>query len=87
MILTGLNLIAACAKSPIDGRLIAIKDNICTTDHPTTCASAILRGFQSPYPATVVEKLTAAGAVIAGKTNMDEFGMGFAMNCPRRQRL
>ncbi|KAK4693170.1 hypothetical protein P7C71_g4180, partial [Lecanoromycetidae sp. Uapishka_2] len=64
------------AKSPVDGRLIAIKDNICTTEQPTTCASAMLRGFKSPFPATVVEKLKAAGAVIAGKTNMDEFGMG-----------
>lgn len=63
-------------KSPIDGQLIAIKDNICSTEQPTTCASAILGGFHSPYPATVVEKLTFAGALIAGKTNLDEFGMG-----------
>ena len=63
-------------KSPIDGQLIAIKDNICTTEQPTTCASAILGGFQSPFPATVVGKLTSAGALIAGKTNLDEFGMG-----------
>ncbi|KAL8947401.1 MAG: hypothetical protein Q9222_006309 [Ikaeria aurantiellina] len=64
------------ALSPIDGRLIAFKDNICTLDQPTTCASAILQGFRSPFAATVVEKLEAAGAVIAGKTNLDEFGMG-----------
>ena len=63
-------------KSPIDGQLIAIKDNICTTEQPTTCASAILGGFHSPFPATVVEKLKSAGAMIAGKTNLDEFGMG-----------
>ena len=63
-------------KSPIDGQLIAIKDNICTTGQPTTCSSAILGGFHSPYPATVVERLKAAGALIAGKTNLDEFGMG-----------
>ncbi|KAI4122283.1 MAG: hypothetical protein LQ338_005904 [Usnochroma carphineum] len=62
--------------SPIDGQLIAIKDNICTLNQPTTCASAILQGYQSPFSATVVEKLKAAGAVIAGKTNLDEFGMG-----------
>ncbi|KAL8713092.1 MAG: hypothetical protein Q9225_006830 [Loekoesia sp. 1 TL-2023] len=62
--------------SAIDGRLIAIKDNICTSDQPTTCASAMLQGFQSPFPATVVKKLSAAGAVVAGKTNLDEFGMG-----------
>ena len=63
-------------KSPIDGQMIAVKDNICTTEQPTTCASAILGGFHSPYPATVVEKLKSAGALIAGKTNLDEFGMG-----------
>jgi len=75
-----LTLLEGGAKSPIDGRLIAIKDNICTAGEPTTCASAILRGFQSPYPATVIKKLEAAGAVLAGKTNMDEFGMGYAMH-------
>lgn len=63
-------------KSAIDGCLIAVKDNICTSEEPTTCASAILKGFHSPYPATVVEKLKHAGALIAGKTNLDEFGMG-----------
>lgn len=62
--------------SPLRGRLIAVKDNICTTDLPTTCASGILRNFRSPLDATVVEKLRAAGAIVAGKTNMDEFGMG-----------
>jgi len=65
------------AKSLIDGDSIAIKDNICTTEGPTTCASAILLGFRSPYPATVVEKVQAAGAVVVGKTNLDEFGMGY----------
>ncbi|KAL8934138.1 MAG: hypothetical protein Q9216_006050 [Gyalolechia sp. 2 TL-2023] len=62
--------------SAIDGQLIAIKDNICTSDAPTSCASAFLQDFRSPFPATVVEKLKASGAVIAGKTNLDEFGMG-----------
>jgi aspartyl-tRNA(Asn)/glutamyl-tRNA(Gln) amidotransferase subunit A len=58
------------------GHLIAIKDNICTADFPTTAASGILSKFTSPYDATVVKKLRDAGAIIAGKTNMDEFGMG-----------
>ncbi|KAK7538783.1 A subunit of glutamyl-tRNA amidotransferase [Phyllosticta citribraziliensis] len=62
--------------SALRGRLIAVKDNICTTDLPTTCASGILRNFRSPFDATVVEKLRAAGAIVAGKTNLDEFGMG-----------
>jgi aspartyl-tRNA(Asn)/glutamyl-tRNA(Gln) amidotransferase subunit A len=64
-------------KSPIDGRLIAVKDNICTLDYPTTCASGILKGFKSPFDATVVKNLRNAGAVIVGKTNLDEFGMGY----------
>ena len=68
------------AKSAIDGYLIAVKDNICTSDEPTTCASAILKDFHSPFPATVVKKLKHAGALIAGKTNLDEFGMGYALN-------
>lgn len=60
----------------MDGRLVSIKDNICTRDLPTTCASGILDKFTSPFNATVVDQLEAAGAVIAGKTNLDEFGMG-----------
>lgn len=62
--------------SAIDGQLIAIKDNICTLQEPTTCASAFLQRFRSPFTSTVVEKLKDSGAVIAGKTNLDEFGMG-----------
>ena len=54
----------------------AVKDNLVTADFPTTCGSRILRGFRSPYEATAVRRLRRAGAVVLGKTNMDEFGMG-----------
>ncbi|MDQ2666522.1 MAG: Asp-tRNA(Asn)/Glu-tRNA(Gln) amidotransferase subunit GatA [Gemmatimonadota bacterium] len=55
---------------------VAIKDNIATLTLPTTCASRILEGYVSPYEATAVRKLREAGAIVFGKTNMDEFGMG-----------
>jgi aspartyl-tRNA(Asn)/glutamyl-tRNA(Gln) amidotransferase subunit A len=55
---------------------VAIKDNICYTDYPTTCASHILDKFVPPYDATCVTRLIDAGAVIIGKTNLDEFAMG-----------
>ncbi|MBR4890036.1 MAG: Asp-tRNA(Asn)/Glu-tRNA(Gln) amidotransferase subunit GatA [Clostridia bacterium] len=54
----------------------AIKDNMCTKDVLTTCASKMLYNFKPPYNATVVEKLDAAGTVTLGKVNMDEFAMG-----------
>lgn len=61
---------------PLAGVPIAIKDNICTRGIRTTCGSLILNNYVPPYSATAVERLEAAGAVVLGKTNCDEFGMG-----------
>jgi aspartyl-tRNA(Asn)/glutamyl-tRNA(Gln) amidotransferase subunit A len=55
---------------------VALKDNLCQRDVPTTCSSKILAGWRPPYNATVVDRLLAAGAIPVGKTNLDEFAMG-----------
>jgi len=62
--------------SAIDGVPVAVKDLFCTVDLPTTAGSKILEGFRSPYDATVVQRLRAAGTPMLGKLNLDEFAMG-----------
>ena len=63
-------------RSQLDGVPLVLKDNMVKRGEPTTCGSRILEGFVSPYDATVVEKLEEAGAIVLGRSNMDEFAMG-----------
>lgn len=79
---------AGASLGPLHGIPVALKDNFCTAPMscdgqlhphdamPTTCGSRMLDGYVSPFDATVVQQLKKAGAVLLGKTNMDEFGMG-----------
>jgi aspartyl-tRNA(Asn)/glutamyl-tRNA(Gln) amidotransferase subunit A len=71
---------AQIAAGDDPGRLagvpVALKDNMCTRGIPTTCSSRILDGWKPPYDATIVTRLREAGAVVIGKTNLDEFAMG-----------
>ena len=63
-------------QQPLLGVPIAVKDVLCVKNQPLNCGSKILGNFKSPYDATVIEKLRAAGAIVFGRLNMDEFAMG-----------
>ncbi|GAV53816.1 hypothetical protein ZYGR_0AK03180 [Zygosaccharomyces rouxii] len=68
----------ANANAPLTNLVVGIKDNIATKDMPTTCGSKMLLDYMSPFDATCVKLLRDAGALLVGKTNLDEFGMGSA---------
>jgi aspartyl-tRNA(Asn)/glutamyl-tRNA(Gln) amidotransferase subunit A len=68
--------IASGEELPLAGVLVGIKDNMTADGYPATCGSRILEGFTPGYDATAVARLKAAGAIVAGKTNLDEFAMG-----------
>ena len=68
--------IAAGERLPLAGAPVAIKDNLCQRGTKTTCGSRMLEAWESPYDATVVARLRDAGALLFGKTNLDEFAMG-----------
>jgi aspartyl-tRNA(Asn)/glutamyl-tRNA(Gln) amidotransferase subunit A len=67
---------ASLAARPLAGVPLAVKDTLCTRAMPTTACSRILKGYVPPYSATAVTRLEAAGAIVIGKTNCDEFAMG-----------
>jgi len=69
-------LIASGVKNPLLGVPVAVKDVLAVKNQPLNCASKILGNFVSPYDATAIEKLKAAGAIVFGRLNMDEFAMG-----------
>ncbi len=66
----------SAGEGPLAGVPVAIKDNLATSRLPTTCGSRLLEGYESPFEATAVRRLREAGAVVVGKTNLDEFAMG-----------
>jgi aspartyl-tRNA(Asn)/glutamyl-tRNA(Gln) amidotransferase subunit A len=67
---------AGAPRSPLDGVPVALKDNFAMAGEPCGCASRILEGYVSPFDATAVARLRSAGAIVVGRTNMDEFAMG-----------